>query len=126
MSPFSHRTHPLAELVIELRTSRRIPDAWRQRYGESIAALWRECAEPGVLLDVLFLAADKGTWMAAMRAVLEEALHTPSADAVEALRAVCDAVRVIAPSPPSLESLVQKARARSASELDAMGYALEG
>ena len=123
-SPFAVRQHPLAELVSLLRETKRVPDAWRARHEASMADLWTECAEPGVLLDVLFLDADRDTWVAAMRAVLEEARSTSVADAVEALRGGCDVVRAIAPAAPPLDRLVHRACLRSAREWDAMGYPL--
>jgi hypothetical protein len=49
---------------------------------------------------------------------------TSKTDAVDALCAVCDVVRAIAAVPPPLDRLVQRARLRSARELDAMGYPL--
>jgi hypothetical protein len=115
---------PLAELVLELRNTKRVSDEWRRRHEGEVAVLWNECAEPGVLLDVLFLDADRETWVRATHAVLEEARSASHTDAVEALRAVCDVVRGIAASPPPLDRLVQRARSRTAREIEAMAYPL--
>ncbi|MGO8998473.1 MAG: hypothetical protein ACLQVI_34570 [Polyangiaceae bacterium] len=123
MSPFS-TTSPLATLVLELRKDKRVSDDWRRRHEATLLWLWAECAEPGVLLDVLFLDADRDVWVRAMRAVLEEARSSRMLDAEEALHAVCDVIRAIAPMPPTLDRLVLRARARTARELEAMGYPL--
>ena len=125
MSPFAERNHSLAQLVAELRVrTGAVSDECSARHEASMGAPRNECAEPGVLLDVLFLDADRSTWVAVTNAALDTArstpARTPSALSVRSATQFASSLRRLLRSSASSVTRQQ----RSLREIEAMGYPL--